>query len=188
MNEWGGRVFETPETWREQFLRRISRLNAFTAHREAERASEDIFVLTYIINKSNPPSPSPCPTAVSLLGLGTGVGRVGCRSRHGGWPAGVVWLPCVRGMEGEAEECLDSVQMVYKQCEPQLRHTTRKQGRPHRPTAPTPHEPPPSQSGQRQETSGERIRVRRQKGKLMSAPFKLMLPPIRAGLCILSNR
>lgn len=47
-----------------KFMRRFSRPAAFTARREAERASEDLFILTCIINKPpTPPHPvsPPCP-------------------------------------------------------------------------------------------------------------------------------
>lgn len=60
-------AFENPVTWKIQLLRRLSRLSAFTARWEAERASKDLFILMRIINRSSLLSPL-------LLGGGGGVG------------------------------------------------------------------------------------------------------------------
>lgn len=50
-------AFENSVTWKKLFLRGISRLTAFATCREPERASEDLFILTCIINNVSLLSP-----------------------------------------------------------------------------------------------------------------------------------
>lgn len=76
-------------------MRRFSRPAAFTARREAERASEDLFILTCIINK--PPTP---PTlSVPLAPRSSGRRGVG-GAATGGSLLVLFGSPSVRGMEG----------------------------------------------------------------------------------------